>query len=71
MQDPFEQERVLREADYRGLIWDEGRKNAWDTMGSQIYKDGKAARAPSRAQIMYKYDPYGRIKYAEYMHPGP
>ena len=67
LQDPFEQERVLREADYRGLIWDEGRKNAWDAMGSQVYFDGKAGRA--QRDITYRYGPDGRIKYAQYEGP--
>lgn len=67
LKDPFEQERVLREADYRGLIWDEGRKNAWDAMGSQVYFDGKAGRA--QRDITYRYGPDGRIKYAQYEGP--
>ena len=67
LQDPFEQERVLREADYRGLIWDEQRKNAWDAMGSQIYKDGKGARA--MRDMTFRYGPDGRIKYAQYEGP--
>jgi len=67
LNDPFEQERVLREADYRGLIWDEQRKNAWDAMGNQIYKDGKGARA--QRDITFRYGPDGRIKYAQYEGP--
>jgi len=67
LKDPFEQERVRRQTDYRGLIWDEDRKNAWDAMGSQIYKDGKGARAIR--DINFKYGPDGRIKYAFYEGP--
>ena len=67
LKDPFEQERVLREADNRGLIWDEQRKNAWDAMGSQVYFDGKAGRA--QRDITFRYGPDGRIKYAQYEGP--